>query len=268
MKSRRNFSRASRIALALAPMLAGVAGMPSTSLAQTSAPSQAELDAAIAEALKLEKTLPTPATLVQKPQKSVKRIISADEVDGTNQKNVTAKGRVSIKQGTMEVTADIVTYDKEADLVTVPGKVTMNRDGDVVTGEDLKLKVDEEVGHIEKPSFFFSRNPNRPTQRYEARGSAAKMDFEGEDKERLYSALYTTCRADQNDWYLKVSELALDRGRNVGSAVNGVVEFKGVPILYLPYMTFPLNSDRKSGFLSPTFGSSSSGGLDLAIPYY
>jgi LPS-assembly protein len=256
-------SRVSRLAIALAPLLAGNA------LAQqASAPTQAELDAAIAEALKLEKILPTPATLVQKPPKSVKRTIMADEVDGVNQKSITAKGRVSVKQGTMEVTADIVTYDKETDTVNVPGKVTLNRDGDVVSGVDLSLKVEEELGKIDKPSFFFSRNPNRPSQRYEARGSAAKMDFEGEDKERLYSALYTTCRPDQNDWYLKVSELSLDRGRNVGSAVNGVVEFKGVPILYLPYMTFPLNSERKSGFLSPTFGSSSSGGLDLAIPYY
>lgn len=235
---------------------------------QATAPTQAELDAAIAEAMKVEKNMPTPGTLLQKPAKPVKRTIMADEVDGVNQKSITAKGRVSVKQGTMEVTADIVTYDKETDTVTVPGKVTLNRDGDVVSGVDLSLKVEEELGKIDQPSFFFSRNPDRPSQRYEARGSARKMDFEGEDKERLYSALYTTCRPDQNDWYLKVSELSLDRGRNVGSAVNGVVEFKGVPILYLPYMTFPLNSDRKSGFLSPTFGSSSSGGLDLAIPYY
>jgi len=256
-------SRLSRLALALTPMLAGNA------LAQqATAPTQAELDAAIAEAMKVEKNMPTPGTLLQKPAKPVKRTIMADEVDGVNQKSITAKGRVSVKQGTMEVTADIVTYDKETDTVTVPGKVTLNRDGDVVSGVDLSLKVEEELGKIDQPSFFFSRNPDRPSQRYEARGSARKMDFEGEDKERLYSALYTTCRPDQNDWYLKVSELSLDRGRNVGSAVNGVVEFKGVPILYLPYMTFPLNSDRKSGFLSPTFGSSSSGGLDLAIPYY
>jgi LPS-assembly protein len=266
-KHRRVF-RPSCVALALAPIFAGIAGLSLPVLAQTSAPSQAELDAAIAEAMKLDKVLPTPATLVQKPPKSQKRIIAAEEVDGINQKSVTAKGRVSVKQGTMEVTADIVTYDKETDLVTVPGKVTMNRDGDIVTGTDLNLKVDEEIGKIDQPSFLFSRNPSRPAQRYEARGSAKKMDFEGEDKERLYSALYTTCRPEQNDWYLKVSELSLDRGRNVGSAINGVVEFKGIPILYLPYMTFPLNSERKSGFLSPTFGSSSSGGLDLAIPYY
>ena len=265
MKS--NFRRLSRMALALAPLCAQFGSQVSWAQ-QASTPTQAELDAAIAESLKLDRMLPTPGTLLKKPAKTGVRTISAEEIDGTNQKNVTAKGRVSIKQGTMEVTADIVSYDKETDLVTVPGKVELNRDGDIVRGFDLKLKVADEIGNVDKPSFLFSRSPTRPSQRYEARGSAATMNFEGEDKERLFGALYTTCRPDQNDWYLKVSELALDRGRNVGTAYNGVVEFKGVPILYLPYMTFPLNSERKSGFLSPTFGSSSSSGLELAVPYY
>ncbi|NJR72287.1 MAG: LPS assembly protein LptD [Gammaproteobacteria bacterium] len=33
-------------------------------------------------------------------------------------------------------------------------------------------------------------------------------------------------------------------------------------------MTFPLNNERKSGFLPPSFGSSSRSGAELAVPYY
>lgn len=234
----------------------------------TTAPSQSDLEAAIQEGMRVDRTLPTPGTLMQRPPKYGPRIIQADEIDGVNQRRVSAQGRVLLKQGNMEVTTERLDYDKETDLLEAPGRVRLDRDGDVVTGLGLKLKVADEVGTLGEPTFFFSRNPTRPAQRYEARAAASRMNFEGADHERLFDASYTTCKPDQDDWYLKVSELALDRETNIGTGYHGLVQFKGVPILYLPYMTFPLNGERKSGFLSPTFGSSSTSGLELAVPYY
>ena len=264
--------RLTRLSLALSLALAGcllaTGSLPSWAQQQSVAPSQAELDAAIQEGLKLDKLLPTPGSLFQRPGRSGIRLISADEIDAVNQKSVNARGRVSVKQGDMEITAEEVNYDKLTDLATIPGQVRMDRGGDVVTGLGLKLTIATEVGTLDKPTFFFSRNPARPAQRFEARGSARQMKFEGPEQERLYDALYTTCKPDQKDWFLKVSELALDRTRNVGTGINGYVEFQGVPILYMPYMTFPLNNERKSGFLPPSFGSSTSSGLELAVPYY
>ena len=256
------------LSLTLAGFWLSTHALPVFAQQQATTPSQAELDAAIQEGLKLDKALPTPGSLFQRPSKSGPRIISADEIDGVNQKGVSARGRVSVKQGDIELTADQVDYDKLTDLAFVPGTVRLDRGGDIVTGLGLKLTIATEVGTLEQPTFFFSKNPTRPAQRYEARGSAMRMNFEGPEQERLFSALYTTCKPDQNDWYLKVSELALDRTANVGTGYNGFVEFKGVPILYVPYMTFPLNSDRKSGFLPPSFGSSTSSGFELALPYY
>src|SRR5690606_8510753 len=47
-----------------------------------------------------------------------------------------------------------------------------------------------------------------------------------------------------------------------------VLYFKGVPILYSPYLTFPVRKERKSGFLLPTYGTSTSGGVEFSVPYY
>ena len=235
---------------------------------QTTSPTQAELDAAIREGRKLDKSLPTPGLLIGRPVKTAPRIISADSIEGINEKSVSAKGDVSLTQGNMTLNAERLDYDQTTDTALAPGKVSINRDGDVVTGIGLKLKVDEEVGRIGDPTFFFSKSPARPAQRFEARGAAKRMDFEGPDKERLYDAFYTTCKLDESEWYLRISELSLDRARNIGTGYNAIVEFKGVPILYMPYMTFPLNNDRISGFLAPTIGSSSSSGLEMAVPYY
>jgi LPS-assembly protein len=255
----------SRLAIALAMLLCNFTPAYAQ---QFTPPTQAELDAAILEGQKAGKTLPTPGALVGRPAKAGPRVIEANSIDAVVDKNVSARGDVVLTQGTMVLNAERIDYDQETDLAVVPGKVRMNRDGDLVSGSNLKLNVESEVGSLEGPAFFFSKNPTRPAQRFEARGAAKRMNFEGADKERLFDANYTTCKLDGNDWYLRVSELSLDRARNIGSGFNAVVEFKGVPILYLPYMTFPLNNERKSGFLPPTPGTSTSGGIELALPYY
>jgi len=234
---------------------------------QTITPSQAELDNAIREGLKPDRIIPTPGTFLKR-NKDGPKVLEADRIDGVNQKNASAQGNVILRQDNMTVTADKVDYDETSDTAIVPGRMRMNRGGDIISGSDLRLKIDTEVGALNDATFLFGKTPLRPTQRYEARGAAAKMDLEGPDRERLYNAFYTTCKVGQEDWYLRVSELELDRAANVGTAFNGRVEFKGVPILYVPYMTFPLDNERKSGFLPPTIGSSSKSGIELSIPYY
>lgn len=260
----------SRLFVAIALVIAGAGTLKTAPLhaQQTTPPTQAELDGAIREGLKLDRSLPTPAAVISRTAQRGPRVISADSIDAVTDKSVSAKGNVSLTQDNMAVTADQLDYDQITDLVTAPGKVRINRDGDLVTGAGLSLKVEAEIGRIGDATFFFSKSPDRPAQRFEARGAAQRMDFEGPNKERLYNAFYTTCKLDQSDWYLRVGELSLDRARNIGTGYSAIVEFKGVPILYMPYVTFPLNNDRKSGFLAPTIGSSSSSGLEMAVPYY
>ena len=262
-------ARRSRLALALAPLLAGaVALAPSAVFAQQStAPNQAELDRTISEGRKSNTVIPTPGTLLMR-RKDGPRLIEADEISGINQKSLSARGSVVLRQDSIEVFAERIDYDQETDTAFAPGTLRLKRDGDTITGSNLKLRIDAEVGTLLAPTFFFGKSPTRPTQRYEARGAADSMDFEGPDKERLFGASYTTCKVGEEDWFLRVSELSLDRASNIGTGYNGRIVFKGVPILYVPYMNFPLNNERKSGLLTPTFGSSSNSGLELAVPFY
>ncbi len=85
---------------------------------------------------------------------------------------------------------------------------------------------------------------------------------------RLEQFDFTTCEPERPDWQLKAArvDLALDRG--VGTARHARLEFKGVPVLYSPWMTFPLTDERKSGFLYPRFGRSGGDGFDISVPWY
>jgi LPS-assembly protein len=102
----------------------------------------------------------------------------------------------------------------------------------------------------------------------EARGTAQRIDFEGENQIRLNSATYTTCKPGNDDWYLSTAALHLDYDNEVGSGNDATVHFLGVPILYAPWFSFSLNNQRKSGFLTPSYGSSSDSGFEFTLPYY
>jgi LPS-assembly protein len=101
-----------------------------------------------------------------------------------------------------------------------------------------------------------------------SRGDAEVVFFEGEDKKRLKKARYTTCEPGVDDWYIKAREIVLDDYTQSGTATNAHIEFKGTPLLYMPWMSFSFNNERKSGFLAPTVGTTSRSGFETLIPYY
>jgi len=106
------------------------------------------------------------------------------------------------------------------------------------------------------------------SQSSNARGDAKAIFFEGQDKKRLTGARYTTCAADVDDWYIKASEIELNDYTDSGTARNAHIEFKGVPLLYTPWISFSFNDQRKSGLLAPTVGSTSRSGFEVLAPFY
>ena len=101
-----------------------------------------------------------------------------------------------------------------------------------------------------------------------SRGDAKAVIFEGQDKKRLKGARYTTCEAGVDDWYIKANEMELNDFSQSGTAKNAYVEFKGVPILYTPWLSFSFNNERKSGLLAPTVGTTTRSGFEVTVPYY
>ena len=101
-----------------------------------------------------------------------------------------------------------------------------------------------------------------------ARGDAKTILFEGQDKKRLKDARYTTCAAGVDDWYIKASELELNDYTDSGVAKNAYIEFKGVPLVYSPWISFSFNNQRKSGLLAPTYGTTSKSGFEVSVPFY
>lgn len=101
-----------------------------------------------------------------------------------------------------------------------------------------------------------------------ARGRADMLARTGESTARLEGVMYTSCPPDDQDWTLKASSMDLDQAEGVGVARNVRVAFMNVPFLYIPWMSFPISEERKTGFLFPEFGDSGRHGAWLRVPYY
>lgn len=212
--------------------------------------------------LRLERRLAPPPPRVDR---DAVRFLSADRITGVESDRLVATGGVSLRQRGAAIAADRLEYSRETDTAVATGNVRLERAGDIATGPSLVYRISEATGEMERPVFEI---PGREDRRSASRGAAERVLLEGEDRSRLLRAEYTSCPVPRDDWMLKVSELEIDTRRQVGTAWNSSVWFLGVPILYSPWLTFPLNDARKTGFLAPTLGSSGRGGFEFAQPWY
>jgi LPS-assembly protein len=186
--------------------------------------------------------------------------LEADRLQGHQDRELEAEGNVSLRKRGAAVFSDYLYYAFPDQELTVTGHVRFEKEGDVVTGEKLFYDLDSQSGYLEKPAYTF--------QQFRARGSADRMVIESRTKVRVDKATYTNCDVGNDDWFLRVDKLDLDRQRDVGVAHNATVVFKGLPVLYSPYLDFSLSGRRKTGLLPPTIGSTGQSGFEVTQPFY
>ncbi|CAN7608503.1 LPS-assembly protein LptD [Rhizobacter sp. LjRoot28] len=189
--------------------------------------------------------------------------IDADDIQGRPDEAVTATGRVDLRQGTLRVEADRLSYDARTDTARGAGNVRLSSDGNWFSGPEVQLAVQRFEGFFLAPSYHIART--------NAGGNASRWDFIDRDHATAHDATYTSCPRDgSNDpaWLLSADRVQLDFENNEGRAEGAVLRFYGVPILAAPAFTFPLSDDRKSGWLPPAPTVDSKGGFQIGVPYY
>src|SRR5579872_3134217 len=187
--------------------------------------------------------------------------IDGDHLDVTlgPTRDVTARGNVIVRQGDREIHADQAHYDSASDRVEVQGGVQY--DDPLVRLRGSNGKYSPAAGADVSAAEFEMRQRS-------ARGSARSIDWSPQGILRLDDVTFTTCPKSDVSWLLRARSISLDTVQQVGTGRGATVDFEGIPILYLPWISFPVGDERKSGFLFPSFGTSSTSGVELQIPYY
>jgi LPS-assembly protein len=183
------------------------------------------------------------------------------EVDGVT----VMQGGAELRRHDTVMRADRIEHDKRTGETKAQGNVLINRNGDRFTGPDAEVNVNTHWGHFNQPEYSLLKN--------EGKGDARRVDFMGDDRTLVHDGRYSTCPRPPGstwmpDWIVRASSIELDRVEDIGIAKSGVIEFKGVPILAAPILSFPLSDQRKTGALPPSLSISTQSGVELTTPYY
>jgi LPS-assembly protein len=185
--------------------------------------------------------------------------IASDDASLEADGNATLKGSVVVRQDGRSVSADSVQYDNSSGRIDVSGAVKF---------EDPRLRVKGTKGSFDTIGNASVGDAQFEMLQKSGRGSAKQLSVSSDGKLALHSVRYTTCPAGNEAWVLKASSIDIDTAREEGTGRGVLLDFKGVPILYTPFISFPVGAARKSGFLFPTIGNSTRSGVLFGAPYY
>jgi LPS-assembly protein len=169
------------------------------------------------------------------------------------------EGDVWIQQPTRSLNAETARYNQSTGEFELSGAIRLDSDA-------LSFRAESLTGNLQH------REATLLGARYalfeqHARGEAERIEQDGA-LVTIYHGNYTTCAPDSNGWVLGARRIDLDRDRGWGEARHVWLKVENVPVIYLPWITFPIDDRRKTGLLFPSFGNSESGGFDLSQPLY
>jgi LPS-assembly protein len=183
----------------------------------------------------------------------------ADGVEATRDGKMLLQGDVLIQQGERTLKTRNAEYDSESQSFSVDEKVEYADPNLKVSG--TSAQVDQVGGATFEGAEFELKERN-------ARGSADRIQVTRENQLKLDNVRYTTCPLGQEDWVIRASDIDIRQRAGLGFGRGVRLDFKGVPILYTPFISFPVGNQRKSGFLFPTIGTSTRSGSSLSVPWY
>ena len=169
-------------------------------------------------------------------------------------------GGVILRRGDRAAGADTAIYDPVRRALLLTGGVRYEDPDTLITSDAAEFAYD--LGRIRFDGAEFSLAEDN------ARGSAGQLEINQQGRLELDDVRYTTCPPGSNDWLLLARDIDLDTREGVGTARGVKLRFQGVPILYAPYLSFPIGDARKSGVLTPEVGSTSRGGTEIRVPWY
>ena len=172
----------------------------------------------------------------------------------------TLAGNVVLRQSGMQAEADEAKLYQAENRGELIGKVRIRDKGSLVVGDKANLQLDNGEAQVDNAEYVMHKS--------HLRGSATYIKREETSIIRLKNGSYTSCEPGSNAWHLNGNNITLNPTTGFGTATNVVLRVKNVPVFYTPYIHFPIDDRRQSGFLMPSYGSSSRSGTSFTTPYY
>jgi LPS-assembly protein len=170
------------------------------------------------------------------------------------------RGGVTVRRGDRLAGAESADFDPADRSLHLEGNVRYEDSENQISSDSADFDYDS--GRIEFNGARFSLAASN------SRGGAGKLLITEAGALELDRVEYTTCPPGSNDWLLQADDIDLDTREGIGTARDIRLRFQGVPILWAPFISFPIGEARKSGILTPEIGSSGRSGNELRVPFY
>jgi LPS-assembly protein len=185
--------------------------------------------------------------------------ISAGQVSGDNV-SASFQGQVQLTQGSRNLTAEKISVNKVEQTMHAEGGIHYEDGWLDINGQTLSAELESASAELTDADYQFEGQLGR--------GVAKRIKLKQGNLLSLDKATFTTCPPGDNSWQIEADEIVLNGDEEWGESWGTWMYVKDVPVLYVPYFTFPISNTRKTGLLFPTIGSSSDSGFEMSVPWY
>lgn len=214
----------------------------------------------------LQEPLPFPGQTDQY-LKTLPLTVSADQGEFRPDGNSKLTGHVHLIEGNKQLFANHATIHRDTrktqtiDFIQAEGHVKITEPGMRVDGTRAKVFVEKNTQVIQDATYRLYDHHSRGT-------ATSITTLRDKKKMILKKASYTTCAPFQKTWFLKAQDVVLNKKTGRGRARHARLYVYDVPIFYFPYLDFPIDNRRQTGFLFPSYGTSNRSGFEIGAPFY
>lgn len=184
--------------------------------------------------------------------------VSADTIESIGAK-ATMTGDVQLRKGDLSLDAGYAQYNRSNSTVMLRDNVVLRQPGILLRGQFAQIDTNKGFGELEQAEILSFDTG--------ARGTAGRISRPSYSHFELEQASYTQCTPDNETWSLHADSIELDYDSGRGVARGTTIRVYDIPVFYSPYLNFPVDERRATGFLFPSFGIADSS-LDISTPYY
>ncbi|WP_368562777.1 LPS assembly protein LptD [Pseudoxanthomonas sp. UTMC 1351] len=184
--------------------------------------------------------------------------IEGDALGGT-ESNLEYSGDVALVRGDQFLGADNLKYDQEKDTYVADGHVRYQDAGLRVIADSARGDQNADSHQIDNVRYqLVSRRGN---------GGADRINLKGPEGELLHST-YSTCDPEDRRWELRSRRIDVNTDKGWGVARGATIRIGKIPVMYVPWLKFPIDDRRHTGLLYPAIGQSGRNGFDYKQPIY
>ena len=185
--------------------------------------------------------------------------IAGDQAEGIEGAVMNLQGNVALTRGDQFLGADKLSYDSETERYVAEGSIRYQDAGMRLVAE--RAEGNQAIDQHEISNLRYQLVSRR------GNGGADSITLSGAEGS-LHGSTYSTCPPDDRRWELRAKRIDINTESGMGVARNAVLRLGKVPVLYVPWVMFPIDERRRTGLLFPSAGNSDRNGFEYKQPIY